>query len=383
MTDQHREYRQVELPTGTISVDVHASLMPLDSLCGFAARQNPKRGFLFVSNVLGKHRPVKPSVVRDVHDVIASQIPADLPGPVVIVGMAETATCLGQGVFEAYKRLTDREDVVFIQSTRYLLNKPKALEFLEEHCHAADHIMYQPEDPRARLFFSRARSLVLVDDEASTGKTFVNLGRAFKEVIGSLERIVTAVITDWRGPARTAQTLANMPVPASTVSVLSGEYGFTASPSLKLVEMPKVTGNGAPKDSLLPVNHGRLGTDSHFQLSPQVRAQAAELVARANGGRILVLGTGEFSFPPFHLALAMEEMGADVVFQTTTRSPIMQGHAIEHVLKFRDNYEDDIVNFVYNVAPGQYDLVVIAHETPEATIDSDLKEPLGAYCVRI
>mgnify|MGYP000982449501 FL=1 len=217
------QFRRVQLPTGVITVEVHESLMPLDELCGFAARRNPKRGFLFVSKVLGKHMPVRPSLMLSVHEKLARQIPVDLPGPVVVIGMAETATCLGQGVFEAFKVLSGREDLVFIHSTRYRVNRPAALEFLEEHSHAADHIMYMPEGERARELFEHARSLVLVDDEASTGKTFVNLTTAFKERIPSLAQVVTAVITDWRGPARTEATLAAMPVPSRTIAVLKVE----------------------------------------------------------------------------------------------------------------------------------------------------------------
>lgn len=377
--------RTVELPTGEITVEVHESLMPLDELCGFAARRNPKRGFLFVSKVLGKHMPVRPSLMLSVHEKLARQIPVDLPGPVVVIGMAETATCLGQGVFEAFKVLSGREDLVFIHSTRYRVNRPAALEFLEEHSHAADHIMYMPEGERARELFEHARSLVLVDDEASTGKTFVNLTTAFKERIPSLAQVVTAVITDWRGPARTEATLAAMPVPTRTIAVLKGEYQFAAAAGLKHMEMPKVTGDDGLKDALLPRNHGRLGTTEVLALAPHLVRQAQTLASETAGCKVLVLGTGEFSFPPFRLALYLEQLGVDVLYQTTTRSPIIAApdSAIACGMTFQDNYEDGIPNFLYNVSPGQYQQVLIAHETPTATIDPALVEALAAQTVEI
>ena len=102
------ESHSVDLPTGRLDIKVFGTVMPLQEICGFAARQNPKRGFLFVSKVLGKHIPVRPSKVREVHTRLAAQIPADLPGPVVVIGMAETAICLGNGVFDEYVRLTGR-----------------------------------------------------------------------------------------------------------------------------------------------------------------------------------------------------------------------------------------------------------------------------------
>lgn len=379
------ESRRVKLHTGVIEVDVHEALMPLDELCGFAARRNPKRGFLFVSNVLGKHIAVRPSVMLAVHEKLAAQLPADLPGPVVVVGMAETATCIGQGVFEAYKRSTGRDDVVFIHSTRYDLDRARVLEFREEHCHAADHIMYLPEMPVDAEMFKSARSIVLVDDEASTGKTFVNLARALQQAIPSLERVVTAVITDWRGAQRTLSSQEAMPVPCVGVAMLKGAYRFDPEPWLASMEMPSATGDGLKKDRLLPRNHGRVGTSGLLQLSPRIKAFAHSCRQRFGDAPLLVLGTGEFSFPPFRLALHMENMGMNVSFQTTTRSPVMTmpGTAILNAIEFGDNYEDGIANYLYNVTPGSYAGVVIAHETPPHTIDRALTAELQALCVQI
>lgn len=50
-----------DLPTGRLELKVDRCDHGLDNLVALAARQNPKRGFLFVSKVLGRHIPVKPS----------------------------------------------------------------------------------------------------------------------------------------------------------------------------------------------------------------------------------------------------------------------------------------------------------------------------------
>lgn len=86
------------LMRGVLEVDVHLSSVSPESLFGFAERRNPKRAFLFVSRVLGKHIPVKPSVMEFTYESLAAKIPADLPGPVLVIGMAETAVGLGAGV---------------------------------------------------------------------------------------------------------------------------------------------------------------------------------------------------------------------------------------------------------------------------------------------
>jgi hypothetical protein len=370
--------RTVHLPTGTLSVRVAETDIPLDQLMGFAARRNPKRGFLFVSKVLGKHIPATPSAMARLHALLAAKIPADLPGPVVVIGMAETAICLGHGVYEQYLMQTGRQDVLFSHSTRYDLAQPKLLQFLEEHSHAADHIMYLPQDADARALFMQARSLVLVDDEASTGKTFVNLARAFKEKIPSIERLLTGVITDWRGPARAAQMLEEMPCKTSCIQVLSGRYDFASAPNLVAVKMPNVVGNSKLKDRLLPRNHGRLGLKGRYELPVAIRMQAEFIARRYADARVLVLGTGEFAYPPFLFASELERLGLDTYFQTTTRSPIMVGNAIGSAFNHTDNYEDGIANFVYNVVDEPYDLVLLVHETPSSSLDPVLVNALGA-----
>ncbi len=336
----------IALRTGLLEVDVHRADLPLEQLCGFAARRNPRRGFLFVSKVLGRHIPVRPSVMRDAQVRLARKIPADLPGPVVVLGLAETAIALAAGVCEAWTTCTGRTDVLFLHTTRYRLDRPIALVFEEEHSHASRHLVYLPADPADQALFHAARSLVLVDDEASTGNTFVNLARAFPGT--AIERVCCVMLTDWSAPFAD-----RMPAPTEVISLLEGRYRFT--PGELVQTMPGATGNDAPKDALLRTNRGRLGVrvpPGWTGALPQVE------------GSVLVLGSGEFVHLPFRLAEALEAAGGDVWVQATTRSPVLVGHDIQSCVTFPDNYEDGIPNFLYNVAPGQYDQVLLCHETP-------------------
>ena len=54
----HSQSKRIELPNGILHVTAQPDAVDIDELCGFAARINPKRGFLFVSKVLGRHIPV-------------------------------------------------------------------------------------------------------------------------------------------------------------------------------------------------------------------------------------------------------------------------------------------------------------------------------------
>ena len=358
------------LMRGLMEVDVdHSSVTP-ESLFGFAERRNPKRAFLFVSRVLGRHIPVRPSVMQASYESLAAKIPADLPGPVLVIGMAETAVGLGAGVHRAYS--ATRADTAYMVSTRHPVGSELFTRFEEEHSHASAHLIHMPVDPEVRQLMLEARSLVLVDDEASTGKTFINLHRALVDAgLGKLERVVTCVLTDWsRGAVRNV-----IGESADQVSLLQGAYCFSEDRNAPLPEMPDVGSVEMGEWPISPGNDwGRLGV-RHVEdtLAPGIQVKPGE--------RVIVLGTSEFVWRPFLLAERLERAGADVHFSSTSRSPIALGHDIKHALSFSDNYGLGIPNFLYNVRPGEFDRVLICTETPAEAVPASLIQALNAEVI--
>lgn len=226
---------RADLLRGRLDVSVDSSTIAPDSLFGFAERRNPKRAFLFVSRVLGRHIPARPSVMLKSFQDLAHKIPADLPGPVLVIGMAETAVGLGAGVHRAYS--ATRPDALYMVSTRHPTGSALFARFEEEHSHASAHLIHLPVDPALREMMLGARSLVLVDDEASTGKTFINLHQALVEAgLSKIERVVTCVLTDWSAGA----VSTSMGAVAEQVSLLQGSYSFDEDLSAPLPEMPEV-----------------------------------------------------------------------------------------------------------------------------------------------
>lgn len=105
------------LSCGTLKVTPTGGTIALDDLFDVAERRNPKRAFLFVSKVLGRHIPVKPSVMRAVYQQLAALFPACDQGPVLFIGMAETAVGFGAGVFDEVRGSVS--DPVYLTSTRH------------------------------------------------------------------------------------------------------------------------------------------------------------------------------------------------------------------------------------------------------------------------
>jgi hypothetical protein len=100
----------------------------------------------------------------------------------------------------------------------------------------------------------------------------------------------------------------------------------------------------------------------------------------APGAKVAVLGTGEFMHAATLLGAALERHGVDAVVQSTTRSPILVWGAVGQALRFPDNYGEGIANFIYNIARGQYQHVLVCHETAP---DAALRELAGLLDARL
>lgn len=351
----------ITLPTGQMTVRVEGGgRFALDDLIGFAARANTRRGFLFLSKVLGKHWPVTPCRMQAIHTDLAARIPPNLPGPVMFIAMAETAIGLGQGVFEAWKAAHPQREALFLHTTRYHVANTPIVEFEEAHSHAPRQFLHQPGDARLQSIWLRARSLVLIDDEASTGSTFLNLSAACRALSPAIERVHLAAITNFMGAEANAALTGRFGLPVTVGAALSGEYAFTPGqlqPAKGAAQLFK-----AHAERGASACFGRLGLDLALS-HPTALAQRLRADIRSND-RVLVLGTGEFMHMAFLLGRALEAEGVDVVVQSTTRSPILLWGAVSHTLNFPDNYGEGVDNFVYNIAPGLYEHVFICHETP-------------------
>ncbi|MFC5373360.1 phosphoribosyltransferase domain-containing protein [uncultured Brevundimonas sp.] len=368
--------RAITLSGGTVEIEVCDAALPLDHLCAFAARNNAKRGFLIVSKVLGRHMPARPLQMQAAVDALTSRIllqARDLPGPVVFIGLAETAVCLGQSVHDAFGQLSGRKDTLFLHTTRQTIDAKVMATFTEPHSHAAMHLIYAPELETHRRLMQEARSLVLIDDEVSTGVTLVNLAQAIEPHLPSLERICTATLADW---SNAADYSAAMPKPAEAVSLLEGAIAWRSNGEAQST-VPTTVPVAALGLMTSHVNFGRLGV----QARPQgIDKLAADLI-RDQDDRFLIIGTGEFTWPPFLLAHALELAGHDVTMQATSRSPVRLGGAIGSALTFEDNYGTGVPNYLYNARREEGRRVIICHETPVGSIDPALVDALDAECL--
>ncbi len=354
---------EIELQRGVLSLQPNDnSHWKWQDLLGFAERINPKRAFLFVSKVLGRHIPVSPHIMRHAFTDLAKLVPGDLPEPVLVIGMAETAVGLGAGVHQVLQQRYP--EAIYVTTTRHPVHgAPLLARFLEEHSHAQDQLLYGSPDAELQQQILNSKSIVLVDDEASTGKTFVNLIHALQQAgLNQISHVVTATLADWSSGIHIAD------LNCQSVALMTGKWQWRDAEHPIQINMPKVdTVAFGAFATLAKPTWGRLpiqDSGAHIRLAVQPDE------------RILVLGSGEYVWSSFLLAEYLQQQGADVKFSAITRSPIAVGHAIQSALAFSDNYGLGIQNFVYNINPQDYDRVLITVETATHSVAKSLLEAL-------
>ena len=342
-------HTEITLPSGVLTLDIARQDVPLDEICAFAVRQNPKRGFLFVSKVLGKHWPVRPSDAMAMHDRLAQKI-GDLEGGVWAIGMSETATGLAQGVMQAWANTYDRQ-AFFQITTRYPIPFVDAVKFEEAHSHAASQYIHLPVG-------SDAQTVVVIDDEITTGNTLKGLSDRLLKVASKAKRVVWVALKSWMSDETKealAQWATNHGVSLDVVSLVEGRYAFQPNPNFSVALPANSESNAAPRPTQLGLDGLRLGV--------MLKKESEEFAEQdPNPQTILMVGVGECNAAALSVGRHFERCGHTVYVQSATRSPILKGEAIEHVWPWEDPYKQGVPHYLYNATMNEYDQAIVVSE---------------------
>lgn len=438
-----------------LTTSTEDSLLPVEALVGLALRRNPKRAHLLVSRVLAKHVPAEPGIataagwllallvraelndggpgtvlLRPVIDDAAARLGAllsagdagdagdsgdardagqprparlaavvelcellagyrtELPGTATI-GYAETATGLGHlvaGMLGSY----------YIHSTRHAATGADAVRaygaFEEAHSHATSHQLL----PTSHADLNQAGTVVLVDDELSTGATIINTIRELHKSAPH-GRYVVASLVDLRSAEDRRKFEALAEGLGCRISVVALAHGSVELPEgLPAAAAELIGGLPLPHNpcqapgrvrvidlagTVPPVRSARFGVAGNVDPGLAAGVAAALAADIAPHERVLVLATEEFMAVPLAAAVKLQELrpDADVLYSTSTRSPIAAldepGYAIRSMVAFPSH--DATVDgpgprFAYNIAHpgGRFGTVLLMAEpgTPEARL---------------
>lgn len=374
----HNRDSRFALGTGVLKLTVDAN-RSVSELFRVAERINPKRSFLFVSTVLGRHIPVRPRDHFAAVDAVVGQVPDRLlDGRLLVMGYAETAVGIGAAVARRISRRRADQATWYQSTTRHPVEGLSWVDFSERHSHATAHHVMRPEQS---LFKGEEVTLVLVDDETTTGSTFASLIAALREGGLPIGRVLLLTLTDWSGgQAIRAVSEAAPEVPVNAFSLLQGSWEWerdaaAALPDVPVWPNPVIAPVWGPDRSVNPLLRAprlstRMGVEGELdRLADQVRPTD-------RGAPILVIGTGEHVWGPMLLAERLEQAGAEVRLVATTRSPILQGEVIRHKLTFPDHFGLRIPMYLHNVPPRPDAHVIIMTETDANRVCPELRSHL-------
>jgi len=334
------------IPTGKLTLNVEYGNP--DDFFRVEARHNPKRGFLFVSKVLGKHIAVNSSKMECIYKELSDKAikAIDSNKKTLVIGMAETATLLGFGVYQELNNQFDNKSLInYIQSTRYPADN--ALPFEEAHSHA----------PSQFIHLENAESyeqVVLVDDELSTGNTFVGFEKILFDNMKNLKKITWVCLTDFRKKdIKSTQKDIN-----DVSSLLSGEWEFEWLNRPHSLPSSCENINNVNYKSICDLGRYHQINNDNLSIPENVIAQINQISPKGN---ILIVGSGEFMPLPYVLLKHIKDNFAtdNIFFQATTRSPaLMKGLSWEC-----DHYKEGVKQYIYNYNHDDYDQVILCVET--------------------
>ncbi|WP_229677374.1 phosphoribosyltransferase domain-containing protein [Psychrobacillus lasiicapitis] len=400
----------------TIEVKSNPNNFSPDALFEMGVRINKKRNFLFVSRLLGKHLAVDPAIslatgsilasmllenegqkplpqLDEIVEMVNSGIPnralnakslaykAKLPTKTVFIGFAETATGLGHAVFNHFY------DATYIHTTREeIINLKPSFYFEEEHSHATSHRVYAPEE-----ILMEAETIVLVDDEITTGLTASNLIAALSKSFPDKQYKVLSIL-DWRSDDQRSEfnhVMKARGISAEVISILSGQFLLSNEASIEEKELTYLEGKKkfelftdtaltTPVTSTYYSTHasyntftGRFGltADHHEEMEEWIQNMIFKLPSIDRNKSTLVIGVGENIYFPLRFALAF---GEKTKVQTTTRSPIFakneKSYPIKQKCKFTLPDSNGIDQYIYNLAEVEAEqIIVIAESVKEKT----------------
>jgi orotate phosphoribosyltransferase len=348
-----------------VRADDTPAAVPIEDLVGVALRRNPKRVHLLVSSVLGKHVPADPRVIEAAGVRLGGVVREALAGQsALVVGFAETATLLGQLV-------ADELDEPYIHSTRRRCEgRASWASFSEAHSHATSHRLL----PWPTTLMDHGDVVVLVDDEVSTARTVLSAIEALHGLVPRKRYIVASLVdmsdvVDRRCVTEAARSLgaeiSRLSLAKASVEVPDG---IVPPPNL-VVESRSHAGRGQVVRTRAPWpadvrESGRHGAETDRVALSSAVAATADTVGAAipkPTGRTHVLGAEELMYVPLRIAL---ELGGDVTFSTTTRSPAVvmdvPGYPLRHGISFpAHELGASGTRYAYNIEPGRHDQIVL------------------------
>ena len=360
---------------------------PIEDVIKMAKRHNnPKRDFLFVNTILGKHIAVQGRDALMMHRALGDKVYELFKEKgwenkkVLLVGFAETATALAQNIMFyslKFKEKFPLNIVGYTQTTREELpsNQYTNIAFEEEHSHATSQKLYFDKELDYDV-------VLFVEDEITTGNTILNFISQFEKHQSGKDYAVASIL-NWQND-KDAKTFSEKGV---EVAFLVRGKMKTELPSFSIKEGKEYDlyqDEVNYKANLSLRNNPRLPMtveefSEYVTFGDNKDKEFSKLISlKDSKKKTLIIGTEENMFVPIYFAIIID---ADV--KATTRSPIESslenGYPISSRLKLNSAYESGRVTYLYDMDLGDYEQFVIFVEEESPVFENELTKFLSTY----
>lgn len=363
---------------------------PVEDVVKMAKRHNnPKRDFLFVNTLLGKHIAVSGVEAIKMHQSLGDEVyqlflrKGWSDKKVLLVGFAETATALAQNLM--FYALRHKEKfplslVAYTQTTREKIteNDFVNISFEEEHSHATTQKLYF--DPNLEYDI-----VLFVEDEITTGNTILNFIAQFEKYQSGKEYAVASIL-NWQNDVDEQKFVEKG---VETAYLVRGKIKeelpqFSISEGYALDLFDKDAQYelelSATNNARLPMTMSAFEEYEYFGNIEGIILKKI-LATKPSKPKILVIGTEENMFLPTVLA---SMLNADV--KATTRSPIepspAAGYPISSRTVLNSAYEGGRTTYLYNMEfedLKKYHLFVLFVEESNEFFEKMMCEYLAPY----
>ena len=328
---------------------------------------NNKRPYLLVNPLQAKHIPVSPSEAMEMMTSLGKLVAEKYSEARLVIGFAETATAIGAVVAK-----TISDECYYIHTTRENVRNAKEYAFFsEEHSHATEQKLVSDD---LEKMLSKTETVILVDDEFSTGKTLINMVNrlrndylvlAEKKIVAAsiINRLSEANIQRWHNEK--IESVCLLKLPETDYSDYVNPIAVTAAAIPIGKDIDSTTKMTIIKQNFPDPRNGV--NVSHYYESCISKVALIQKRTDLRDKNVLILGTEECMLPALLIGkeIENEKEVSSVKCHATTRSPIgicnVQGYPIRSGFSIPSFYDSNRNTFIYNLQ--QYDVVIIVSDT--------------------
>ncbi len=322
---------------------------------------NPKRNFIIINKFQSKHFPSDPKETINKFSALGKSVKKYVSASdgekCLVIGFAETAVAVG-----AFIARELGEKCLFLSTTREKIPSHfPALKFEEAHSHAAEHWLCLAKSE----LFSHLKTVVIADDEFTTGKTAVNLAKALRNYLPKdCEIIAAAFVSSKESRERFSENMIKLVSERDFSEITQNDFpekfGFDekitpVKPDLEINE-----------NSVFDFRNGVLCGD-FFEEQEKMLDDILSKIGSISG-TVHIIGTEENCVLPILIGERLAAEGAAVTVQGATRSPMLPSDRADYPIKSRTKlkslYDENRTVFLYNSSACDTAIVLTDAENP-------------------